>query len=451
MISKLDVLKNKLIAKLGDDNWRVLRGILIVSGFVILGKFAAVAKEMTLAYRFGVGRTIDIYVFAFVLISWVPAVFQSVVQSIVVPLFNRLAPPDRESFFSELVTGAAAFGGLLIVIVFMLPEEVYWWLASGFTPDMKREVVATLRLLSPCVLLLALIAVFSSEMLSREKHANTLFEAIPALVMCLFVVFWQARNQPILPLILGTLTGLVIQLVALMYSRYKQTGMFVPVLYLRHPAWRQLAGAIGILLVGTLIMSLVKIIDQYFAASLGEGNVSKLSYALRVLTLGVALGNTVLSRAILPVLSENGKSRQSRLNLAWQWSHYTFLLSFIISVVAWYLAPWAVALLFERGAFMAQDTKAVASIVQFGILQVPFVMTSMIFVQLFAALGEYRKIAFSSVIAIVVKLICAPIAVSWLGLEGLLLSTSLMYAANFIYFAILVQLWRRNADQPTTV
>src|SRR3546814_4343245 len=40
--------------------------------------------------------------------------------------------------------------------------------------------------------------------------------------------------------------------------------------------------------------------------------------------------------------------------------------------IAWALAPWGVALLFERGAFTADNTQAVAQVLRWGLLQLPF-------------------------------------------------------------------------------
>src|SRR3546814_4132080 len=44
----------------------------------------------------------------------------------------------------------------------------------------------------------------------------------------------------------------------------------------------------------------------------------------------------------------------------------------VVTAVGWLLAPWGVALLFERGAFTADDTVVVAQVLRWGLLQMPF-------------------------------------------------------------------------------
>jgi hypothetical protein len=54
---------------------------------------------------------------------------------------------------------------------------------------------------------------------------------------------------------------------------------------------------------GQALMSFTGIIDQFFAANLGAGAISTLSYANRVLGLILSLGAMAISRATLPEFS----------------------------------------------------------------------------------------------------------------------------------------------------
>jgi len=87
------------------DNQRVFRGMLAVSAFVMIGKLAGAGKEIGIAWRFGVGEIVDIYVIAFVIINWAPSVLASALNSVYVPLIRTLPENQRLRFNAVSITG----------------------------------------------------------------------------------------------------------------------------------------------------------------------------------------------------------------------------------------------------------------------------------------------------------------------------------------------------------
>ena len=69
-----------------SSNARILSGFLWVSLFLFLGKIAGAAKEMVVAWRYGVSPIVDAYVFVFNMLAWPGGVFGSVCLSLLVPL-----------------------------------------------------------------------------------------------------------------------------------------------------------------------------------------------------------------------------------------------------------------------------------------------------------------------------------------------------------------------------
>ena len=69
---------------------RIAVGFLWVSLFVFVGKLAGAAKEMTVAWRYGVSPTVDAYVFVFNLVSWPVAVWFGIISAVLVPLAARI-------------------------------------------------------------------------------------------------------------------------------------------------------------------------------------------------------------------------------------------------------------------------------------------------------------------------------------------------------------------------
>ena len=76
---------------------RIAQGFLWVSAFVFIGKLAGAAKEMTIAWRYGVSEKVDAYVFLFNVLNWPNAVWYSVLAVVLVPLFASLTKDYQHS------------------------------------------------------------------------------------------------------------------------------------------------------------------------------------------------------------------------------------------------------------------------------------------------------------------------------------------------------------------
>lgn len=87
-----------------------------VSLFVFVGKLAGAAKEIAIAYRYGVSAEVDAYLFVLNLIGWPTAVWFSVLVVVLVPLAARIrqdAKGDLPLFRAELL-GLAILIGLTL-------------------------------------------------------------------------------------------------------------------------------------------------------------------------------------------------------------------------------------------------------------------------------------------------------------------------------------------------
>ena len=165
---------------------QIASGFLWVSLFVLVGKFAGAAKEMAVAWRYGVSSTVDAYVFVLNLISWPVAVWFGILSVVLLPLFARL----RSETPGELPRFRAELFGLTLVIGLVL--GFVGWLAlpallrSGWLGFSGPALVHAMDMASGLAIagsLGAVISFFSACLLASGQHRNTLFEAIPALVL----------------------------------------------------------------------------------------------------------------------------------------------------------------------------------------------------------------------------------------------------------------------------
>ena len=88
------------------DHRAIARGMVVGSLFVFLSKLAGAAKEMAVAWRYGVSEVVDAYLFIFNLLNWPVVVWFSVLSVVFIPLaatIRERSPKDLHRFRSELL------------------------------------------------------------------------------------------------------------------------------------------------------------------------------------------------------------------------------------------------------------------------------------------------------------------------------------------------------------
>jgi peptidoglycan biosynthesis protein MviN/MurJ (putative lipid II flippase) len=275
--------------------------------------------------------------------------------------------------------------------------------------------------------------VYAARLQAREKHVNTLLECVPAVVLLGFVLAWHDAGSPA-PLIWGSTLGFILQAVILGVLSGRADKIRARLSFsLSSPQWPHMYRAIGVFMIGQLIMSLATPLDQYFVAGLGDGAIATLGYASRVLALIVSMGAVAIGRATLPVLSEllsAGDNARAR-SIALKWSLLMLAIGSVAAVVAWFLAPMVVKLLFQRGAFSAADTVAVSGLFRWGLIQIPFYFAVLVLVQLFASEGRFKAMAVIAAANFAVKAVANYFLIRWFGITGVVLATGVMGASSF--------------------
>ena len=420
------------LAALHPDHKRIARGAVWVSLFVLLGKLAGAAKEMAVAYRYGVSGVVDAYQLAFTVVTWMPGTLVSVIGMVVIPILVRLRQrdaADRALFLEEMHGTMLMLGGLFILASVFLGPLALAHLAANLSDETQQMARQLIFGMAPVALLAMAIKLFAARLQAEEKQVNNLLESVPAAAICCFVLLWP-KGGVIAPLLWGVLLGYVVQTAWLAYLARQADGQSArPRWSWRSSHWPEFYQAVGVMAIGQFVMSLITPMDQYFAAQLGDSAIATLSYANRVIALLIGLGSVAVSRATLPVFSEIaalGDWARAR-NMALKWSGLMFVLGGGVTIVGWFIAPWVIGLLFQRGAFTAEDTVVVAAVFRWSLVQLPFYFAVLVLVQLMASRNRFGVMSVFAATNFLAKLGFNLLLVPWMGIEGIALATSLMY------------------------
>ncbi|RSF09016.1 murein biosynthesis integral membrane protein MurJ [Achromobacter aegrifaciens] len=434
-----------LVRKLGSihpDHQRIFKGAFRVAVFLLLGKAAGAIKEMAVAYRYGVSDAVDAYQFTMTMATWLPVTIVGVLSVVLIPVLVRLRRADvaeRNLFIRELQGWVAAAGIALALLTWFAWPQVVGVLGQGLSAHVGDMTGQLLVAFAPVSALLLVAGISAARLRAQERHVNTLLDSVPAVATLAWVML-AASADGVGPLLWGTLVGYAIQTVWLAWLAARADGGFwgAPRLTLQSPHWPELLGAAGVMLIGQVAMSFVGPLDQYAAANLGANANATLGYASRLLSLMLGIGAVSVGRAALPVLADvqaRGDTARAR-GMALKWSVLMVAAGAVAVAVGWILAPWGVSVLFQRGAFTAENTQAVAHVFRWGLLQLPFYFGVLILVQLLASQNRYRVMAAIAVGNFALKAVLNTVLAPRMGAAGIMLATSLMYLLSFACYLL---------------
>ena len=194
--------------------------------------------------------------------------------------------------------------------------------------------------------------------------------------------------------------------------------------------FRSMAGGF----IGLGLMQVTTLVNMRFASHLGEGSISYIYWADRLLELPLSLVSVSLGTALLPTLAAMW-SRKEAARMS-DTTHFYLRLNLFVAIPSalglYFLAQPIVELLFQRGHFSVEDTIATATVVQiYSLILVP---TSCVRV-LAPAYYAVKNTLFPALVSgfsLIVHVIIAPILMKNYGLSGLNFSTFVSSGLNFI-------------------
>jgi putative peptidoglycan lipid II flippase len=435
LVNLLNILSTRFRAA-DPHHYAIFKGMATVALFTLLGKLMSAAKEMVVAYRYGLAAEVDAYQFLYNLVSWPIGIWCSVLTAVLVPLAARMRESDEGAiprFRSELFGFALLLGLTLALLAWMGIQAMLALGRTGLPPNsvqLAQAAVPGLSLLLPVGMLVTLQ---SAWMLSAGRHVNTLLDSVPTFFIAASVLAFPSGG--IEPLVWGTVAGSAFHLLALLLPMARRNELEAPVFTQVSPQWRWFWQGFGIMIGGQALMSFTVIIDQFQAVGLGTGSVATLGYANRVLSLILSLAAIAVSRATLPVFSQSRPAGMGNVySVATYWTRLMFMVGVAVMLVSYVLAPWAIKILFERGQFDAGDTRIVADVLCYGLPQLPFYFSSMVLVSYALSQRRYKLIFWSGVIGCAGKVIGNVLLVPLLGINGIALGAIFVYGLNALFF-----------------
>lgn len=437
----LDLWRN--LAK-GSINRQIFAATITVALFTGLVKFAAIGKELVVAWRFGTGNEIDAFIMAMVVPAFVINVVAGSFKSAMIPVYIKIREQQGQKAAQQLFSGVVVWAlGLLIVtaIVMAIFAPIYLpLLASGFTPEKLRLTTYLLWSLSPLILVSGVINIWSGVLNAGERFALAAFSPAitPLATVSLLLAF---PSWGIFALAVGLICGSGLEAIILGIGLSKQKINVLPKWSKNDVNLNQVSSQYIPVVTGAFLMCSTNLVDQSMAAMLDSGSVAALGYANRVIALPLTLATLALGTAVVPYFSKT-IAQKNWSKISHTFNYYLkliFVTTIPLTIIIILASKLIVQILFERGSFNAEDTLVVSQIQICYALQIPFYISAIFVVRLINSLSVNHFLAWGSSINLLVNIAANYFFVQWIGIKGIALSTSCVYLISFIFLYVLTK------------
>jgi putative peptidoglycan lipid II flippase len=428
----------------------LLKAAASVSGMTLLSRITGFVRDTLIAVIFGAGIATDAFVVAFRIPNLLRRLFaEGAFSQAFVPMLGEYRKQRGDEGTRELSGKVLALlaAGLFVVTligVVAAPAVVYLT-ASGFAADPEKFALTTtmLRICFPYILFVSLVSFCAGILNTYGAFKAPAFT--PVLLNLSFIAFALLLAphlaQPVLALAWGVFFGGVAQL-AFQVPFLKRIGM------LPRPRWAphdegvmRILKLMGPAALGVSVAQISLVINTQIASYLGDGRVSWIYYADRLMEFPSALLGVALGTVILPSLVRHHHAQDpAAYSRVLDWGlRMALLLSLPAAVALGLMAVPLISTLFWHGEFLKNDvimTRHALIAYSAGLMGIILVK---ILAPGFYARQNIRTPVKVAVVTLVVTQLLNAVFVPWLRHAGLALSISLGATFNAAWLWYLVR------------
>jgi putative peptidoglycan lipid II flippase len=444
----------------------VARSAGIVSLAVMASRILGLVREVIFAKLFGASASYanDAYVIAFRIPNLLRDLFaEGALSSAFVTVFSDylVTKGEKEAFrLSNLVANALLLTlGILVALGIIFAPELVSLIAHGFQADPEKFAltVKMTQIMMPFILLVALAAQAMGVLNSRGHFAvpalSASFFNVGSIIGGLFfAVIMTGRDfahpvkailehptEGIIGMAYGVLIGGFLQF-AVQWPTLRKAGFsYRPILSFTDPGVQRIFKLMGPAVIGASAVQINVLINSNFASSIpGDGAISWLTYAFRLMQFPLGVFGVAIATATLPSISKSAALEDLagfRRTIASS-IRLTFLLSIPSTVGLIVLGRPIIALIYEGGKFNDNDTTHTASALACYAIGLAGYSAIKILAPAFYALKDARTPMMISLLSIAINFVMNWSLVDVLQERGLALSTSAVALLNFalLYF-----------------
>ncbi|MDC3186853.1 murein biosynthesis integral membrane protein MurJ [Pelagibacteraceae bacterium] len=429
----------------------LFRSFFTVSFYTFLSRVLGFIRDILIARYLGSTVIADAFFVAFRIPNFFRRVLaEGAYSAALIPVFSGvvLNPKDEReaSDFVENTTSMLLFATVVLTIIFFFGMPyIIQVLAPGFTDNKEAYELAVHfgKIIFPYIIFISLAAHFASINNVHERFAAGAFA--PAILNISFILslffltpFVTTAGHA---LSYGVLIGGVLQFLYLYRAvlNFYRPRIILPVLNEKLKKFFKLFLP-GV--VGSGVIQLNIVIGTIIASFLPVGAISHIYYADRLNQLPLAIFGIALGIVLLPSLSKAIKQsdQETTNNIQNRSIEFSLLISLPSAIGLFILAEPIIQILFERGAFVKEDTFYTAKVLSYFALGLPAYIIIKVLVSCFFAREDTKTPLYISIVSVISNVVLSLLLIGSMREMGIAVATAISAWVNalllYVFLAI---------------
>jgi putative peptidoglycan lipid II flippase len=451
-----------------EDRRMSTRATGVVGIAILSSRVLGLIREMVFAGLFGAGKYLDAFLMAFRLPNLLRDLFaEGALSTAFITTFAKKIAIEGDQSAWRLANKVATLTAVFMSAVTLLgivfaPQLVDLLTWGSWSPDKTALTILLTRIMWPFMLMVSLAALVMGIL--NAKHvfgppamASSYFN-LGSIIGGVAIGYWLDPHFGSLSLVglaIGTLIGGAWQLIGQFPSLRRVGYSYRPDFHWRDEGVRTVLTLMGPAVIAASAVQVNVLINSGFAASLGNGPVSWLNIAFRLMQLPLGIFGVAIGTVTLPLVSKSaavGNTAEFRAILA-RGMRLAFLLTIPSAIGLAMLAAPIISVIYQHGRFTAEMTRQTSGALQFYAIGLVSYAVLKVLTPAFYAIGKRNTPMVVSFLAIGANLF-----LNWLftfrlgwGHRGLAFSTSLVATINFLLLYALMRRHTRRLETRQTL
>ncbi|MFD1735191.1 murein biosynthesis integral membrane protein MurJ [Bacillus salitolerans] len=422
-------------------NLRFTGFLLIFATFFL--KISSMLRDMFIAYYFGTTEITDAYLSSFLAANMLILFMVTGMKDTFVPSYISAKDKGKESeHITSVFKGTFIIGLIASIIGIILSPILLPAIYPNFSDNAHDVLVWTAGIYFGTIVFVGLNAVLEGYLDAVNRFSWSVFSQTIVVLFTIGGIVILAKPVGIygaaIGYIAGTLISLCVKYLALLPKK---------LITLKNKTdWEDVKRFYKVFLpigITVAIGQVSLLIDSFFANRFGEGVLSYLNYAFRVVQFPQQIFGVTVGTVVLPILARAAAKNDNDMfkngiekGLS---TIFYILLPSLIGML--YLMPQIIEILYERGEFNEASTLATSKVGIYYLGTILFFSLHMVITKAFYSIQKGHYILYVGLASIFFKVLFNFIFSEWFGYIGLALSSSVV---AFLYvgscFVILVNI-----------
>ena len=413
----------------------------------IFVKLCGIIKQSVIAYYFGTNSEMDMYFIASDFVAEIGIVFFSALMINLVNLYleEKEAHQKGSNIFTDTTVVFVLLSVAVSLVISIFPGHLARVLAPGAAVESISRLILYLRLFCFALACVAVsnicTAVLNAERDFLPGKCVGFIQSVCVIVCCILLY----KKTGILSLIIGTLLFFIIEDIFLLIKVKKYVWFKRPHIFNNNKI-KELIKLWIPLFLSNSVVQLNAIIDKAIATSIGEGNVSALSYGHFVFTSihSIIIMNicTVLFAYFSAYLLDN-KMEELITTFRSSLSLVVFIM-IPIMVLCVCESEYIVKILYGRGAFSEQSVALTNNALVGYAVGIVFLAIRDIIMQVFYALKKNQIAMINGVIGVIINIILSMVLSKRIGVFGIAVADGIAYLLVAIFSCVEIKYEIKN-------